>query len=69
MMIEAIAQQRKSLTITGVKIEDLDSVFEETKRNLFNIAQTFGLNLIVQEGHLPNGATNRCVKKRRLYGL
>ncbi|GJT69974.1 retrotransposon protein, putative, ty1-copia subclass [Tanacetum coccineum] len=49
LMIEAIAQQRKSLTITVVKLEELDSGLKETKRNLFNIARTFGLNLVVQE--------------------
>nr|GEX86153.1 hypothetical protein [Tanacetum cinerariifolium] len=51
VVIEAITQQRKSLTITitGVKLEELDSGFRDTKRNLYNIAQTFGLNLIVQE--------------------
>nr|GEX20786.1 hypothetical protein [Tanacetum cinerariifolium] len=49
VVIEAIAQQRKSLTITSVKLEEYDSGFEETKRNLFNYARTFGLNLKVQE--------------------
>nr|XP_043638478.1 protein NODULATION SIGNALING PATHWAY 2-like [Erigeron canadensis] len=49
VVIEAIAQQRKSLTITSVKLEDHNSQFEHIKRDLCSFARTFGLNLKIQD--------------------
>ncbi|KAI3677654.1 hypothetical protein L6452_36920 [Arctium lappa] len=52
MVIEAISQQRKSLTITSVKLEEHDSGFEETKWQLSNYARSVGLNLKVEKVEL-----------------
>ncbi|XP_071738492.1 protein NODULATION SIGNALING PATHWAY 2-like [Rutidosis leptorrhynchoides] len=49
VVIEAISQQGKSLTITSVKLDDHDSQFEHTKWQLCSYARNFGLNLKVQE--------------------
>ncbi|KAJ9545236.1 hypothetical protein OSB04_024943 [Centaurea solstitialis] len=51
-VMEAIARQRKSLTITSVKLEDHDSGFEETKWHLSNYARSMGLDLNVENVEL-----------------
>ncbi|KAL7585818.1 hypothetical protein Lser_V15G42808 [Lactuca serriola] len=55
-VIEAVAQQRKSLTltITGVKLEEHDFNFTETKRQLSNYARDVGVKLKVEEVELGN---------------
>ncbi|CAI9301566.1 unnamed protein product [Lactuca saligna] len=59
VVIQVMAQRRKSLTITSVKLEDDNSgLFEETKMHLLNYAGSFGLNLKVEEkelGQIVNG--------------
>ncbi|GJS16944.1 nodulation-signaling pathway 2 protein-like protein [Tanacetum coccineum] len=68
--IEAITQQRKSLTITSVKLEEHDLGFEDTKQNLFNIVQTFGHTLIVQEKGISQMVQQMDGRRKgRLYGL
>ncbi|XP_023758269.1 protein NODULATION SIGNALING PATHWAY 2 [Lactuca sativa] len=53
VVIQVMAQRRKSLTITSVKLEDDNSgLFEETKMHLLNYAGSFGLNLKVEEKEL-----------------
>ncbi|XP_076945737.1 protein NODULATION SIGNALING PATHWAY 2-like [Bidens hawaiensis] len=49
-VIQAIAQMNKSLIITSIKLDqDQDSQFAQTRWHLCKYAQTFGLNLKVQE--------------------
>ncbi|MFS7976808.1 putative transcription factor GRAS family [Helianthus anomalus] len=57
-VIQAIAQMKKSLIITSIKLDqDQDSQFHQTRWHLCKFARTFGLNLKVQEieiGQLVN---------------
>ncbi|KAI3750537.1 hypothetical protein L2E82_21178 [Cichorium intybus] len=58
VVIQVMAQTRKSLTITSVKLEDDDSRFEETRWHLLNHARSFGVDLKVEErelGQIVNG--------------
>ncbi|PWA86779.1 transcription factor GRAS [Artemisia annua] len=49
-VIEAIAQMKKSLIFTSIKLKkDQDSQFEQTKRQICEFARSYGLNLNVQE--------------------
>ncbi|KAI3759903.1 hypothetical protein L1987_50288 [Smallanthus sonchifolius] len=49
-VIQAIAQMKKSLIITSIKLDqEQDSQFDQTRWHLCNFARTFGLNLKVQQ--------------------
>ncbi|KAI3750539.1 hypothetical protein L2E82_21180 [Cichorium intybus] len=48
-VIKAVAQQRRSLTITCVKLEEHDIEFKETKWQLCNYARDVGVSLKVEE--------------------
>ncbi|KAL4557847.1 hypothetical protein LXL04_036041 [Taraxacum kok-saghyz] len=51
-VIDAMARTKRSLTITSVKLEDHDSGFEDTKRQLLKYARILGVNLKVEEMEL-----------------